>query len=241
MTVQDVITGALSDLGIIQAGETPANADTEIAFSRLNDWIDGNKLLAGLIFTTERTTWALGSAAYYTVGPQATLNMARPTSPEDIDGVAFYDTTITPILELATALFTDGQYQAIPQKTLTSTYPVGFYYSPTFGVSGWGTLTPWPIPTSTTLRGVIYARAPVDEFDATTDTVYLPPGYRRFFRTNLAMEVAAAFGVPVPPQIERIARSSKHDVETANLRMVDLSVDPLLTVALYNIYSDTNS
>lgn len=241
MTVQDVITAALSDLGILQAGETPDSADSETAFNRFNDWLDANKLLRGLIFHRTRTTWTLGSAPNYSVGSQGTLNMARPTSPSDIDGIAFYDTTITPILEMQAALFTEDQFRLIPQKSLTSTYPVGFHYDATFGVNGWGTLTPWPIPTSTTLKGVIYAKAPVEEFTATTDTIYVPPGYRRFFRTNLAIELASAFGVPVPPQVEQIARTSMHDVKTANLRMTDLDIDIDLTRPLYNVFSDTNS
>lgn len=241
MTVQDLLTSALTDLGVIQAGETPTAADSEIAFARFNDWLNGNKLLAGLIFQTVRTTWALTGAASYTVGVGGTLSIQRPISPSDITALTFYDTTVSPILEMALVLFTDDQYFAIPQKGLTSVYPVGFHYEATYGATGFGTLAPWPIPTSSTLRGVVYAKTSLDEFTATSDTVSVPPGYRRFFRTNLAIELASAFGVPVPPQVEQIARMSMHDVKTANLRMTDLDIDSDLLLPLYDVFSDTNS
>lgn len=241
MIVQELITRSLKDLQIVQAGETPSNEDSADALLYLNDFIDGNKLLSGLIYTQPRITWTLGSAASYTVGPQGTIDMARPTSPADISTVAYYDTNIVPNVEITITLFTDDQYQAIALKTLTSVYPLGFYYDATFGASGWGTLTPWPVPTSSSLRGVIYARQPIDEFTSLTQTIYLSPGYRRFFRSNLAVEMAAAFGVPVPQDVRRIATDSKRDLNTSNQRMSDLGMDSTLAGAgLYDIWSDTN-
>ncbi len=242
MTVADLITGALIDLSIIQAGETPSAEDSAVGLSRLNDWIDANKILRQLIYTRGRFTWTLGSAPYYTLGSQATINMPRPTNPSDIEGVAYIDTAQgTPATEMQATLYTDDAYRLIAQKSLTSTYPNGFHYEPTFGVNGWGTLTPWPIPTSTTLRGVIYAKTPVEEFDSSADIIYLPPGYRLFFRTNLAMQLASAFSVPVPPQVQQIASDTMRDVKASNVRMSDLGFDADLVAPLYNINSDTNS
>jgi hypothetical protein len=84
----------------------------------------------------------------------------------------------------------------------------------------------------------------VSEFTAISDTIALPPGYRRFMRTNLAKELASAFDSPLTPDIQQAAAESKADVKRANERLMDLSsgVAGLIFGGAgphYNIYSDT--
>ena len=81
------------------------------------------------------------------------------------------------------------------------------------------------MPTSSTLQGVIYVDTPVAEFVAITETVSLPPGYRRFFRANLAKELAAAFDAQVSPDLQQAAMESRANIKRANSRLIDLSTD----------------
>jgi hypothetical protein len=72
--------------------------------------------------------------------------------------------------------------------------------------------------------------------------IALPRGYRRFFRTNLAVEVASAFEVTPPAAIVKAAAESSMRVKASNLRMVDLGMDsrlPGLRGRGYNILTDT--
>lgn len=237
-TVIQLITSALQDLQELQAGETPDADAAAVGLSRLNDWIDANKNEGLLVYTITRTTWALGSAPNYTVGSQGTINMQRPASPEDITNIGYYDTSLsTPYQDFQVALFTDAQYQAVPQKALTSTYPQAFHFNATYGADGWATLTPWPIPTSTSLRGFLYAKTTVDEFAALSDVILLPPGYRRFFRTSLAIELASAFGLPVPPQVAQAARDGNITIKRKNVRSMDMNTP--FDGGMYDINSDT--
>lgn len=237
-TVIDLITAALQDLQELQAGETPDADAAAVGLSRLNDWLDANKNENLLVFTITRTTWALvASTASYTVGSGGTLNIARPVSPQDVLNVGYYDTTITPNDEiLFDGLLSDAAFEVIPQKSLTSTYPQAAYYNPTYSASGLGTLTLWPVPTGTTLRGVIYTKTPVDEFTALSDEILLPPGYRRFLRTNLAIELASAFGLPVPPQVATAARDAGIRIKSKNVRTDEMSTP--LDACQYDINSD---
>lgn len=57
------------------------------------------------------------------------------------------------------------------------------YYNPTW-TAGLGLVYLWPLPTSTTLQGVIYTPVPVAEFASLSTTISLPPGYRRFLRPD---------------------------------------------------------
>lgn len=225
MTLLDLVTRALFDLKVLQAGEVPTPEDAELARVTINDWIDGLSTEGLTIYTITRATWTIVSGtASYTIGTGATINAERPNGPADVENIGYINTALTPNQEtLLGPVLTEDQYAAIPAKTLTTVFPAAFYYNPTFGATGFGTLRPFPIPTSSSLLGVIYVPAAIDEFAALTDTVSQPPGYRRFFRTNLAVELATAFDAGVTPELMAAAVQSKANIKRANVRLADLS------------------
>jgi len=226
VTVQDLLTRALQDLKVYQAGEVLSADDAQLGLVTLNDWIDGLATDGLTVFTITRTTWTITNAASYTIGIGATISVARPTGPEAFHNIGYQDTSISPTLETQQGpVLSEDAYAALPQKTLTNVYPRYWYYNPTFGATGFGTLSPWPVPTSSTLQGVIYVDTPVAEFAAITDTVSLPQGYRRFFRANLAKELAAAFDAQVSPDLQQAAMESRANIKRANSRLIDLSTD----------------
>jgi hypothetical protein len=244
MTVSELITASLQDLRVLQVGETASANDAAYGLSRLNDWIDSLATEGLTVYSRARTVWTISTASNYTIGTGGVINCARPTGPTAIDNVGFQDTSVTPTIEynLGPPL-TEDAYDGIPQKALTSVYPQSVYYNPTYA-SGLGLIYLWPIPTSTTLQGVIYTLVPVSEFSAISDTIALPPGYRRFLRTNLAKELASAFDSPLTPDLQQAAAESKGDIKRANERLMDLScgVAGLIFGGAgphYNIYSDT--
>ena len=244
MTVSQLITAALQDLRVLQVGETASANDAAFGLDRLNDWIDGLATEGLTVYSRARTVWTISSATSYTIGTGATINCARPTGPLAIDNIGFQDTSVSPTMEYNLGpVLTEDAYDGIAQKELTSGFPQTAYYNPTYN-SGVGLIRLWPIPTSSTLQGVIYTLVPVSEFAAITDTVALPPGYRRFLRTNLAKELASAFDSPLTPDIQQAAMESKADVKRANERLMDLSSGVAGLIfggggPHYNIYSDT--
>ena len=50
----------------------------------------------------------------------------------------------------------------------------------------------------------------------TTTSLTFPPGYLRAFRYCLACEIAPEFGVEPPPQVVKVAISSKRDLKRIN-------------------------
>jgi len=244
MTVQQLITASLQDLRVIQTGETASADDSAFALERLNDWINGLTTENLTVYTITRTTWTLSTAASYTIGSGGAVDVARPTGPLSIENIGFQDTAPSPTIEynLGPVLTEDG-YAGIAQKSLTSVFPQKWYYNPTF-TSSLGLLIPYPIPTSLTLEGVIYTHTPVAEFNGLSDTIALPPGYRRFLRLGLAKELSSAFDAGLTPELQMSAIEAKSDVKRANMRLSDLS-SGLAGVLFggagphYNIYSDT--
>jgi hypothetical protein len=225
-TIGDVITASFQDLGLIAAEETSTAADSALALSRVNDWIDGLATQGLTVFTANtRTTWTLVSGTTsYTVGTTGTIACSRPVSPSDIVNIGYEDTSVSPAEEyLLGRPLTQNQYAALTPKSQTATYPQCYYYDPTFA-SSLGTLTPWPVPTASNLLGVIYTPTPVTEFSALTDTILLPPGYRRFYRTSLALELAPSFSVIPSDTLRSIARDAETNVKRSNVRLSDLSL-----------------
>jgi len=241
VTVADLIMLALTRLRVLQAGEVPSAEDQATAFLLLNALVSSWALQPGTIQRVVRTTWTIvASQASYTVGVGGQIAIARPASPTAISRIAFQDTSQTPTMEYpGVAPWTEDAYAAIPLKTYTSPYPQGWYYTPTVPL---GTLSPWPIPTSATLQGVIYVPTPIAQFAASTDTLVLPDGYELALVENLAVLLAPSWGVPIDPALVASARESKAWIRTRNVRMTDLSTAGV--VALFggggrrsNIYS----
>jgi len=235
MTTRDLIAAALKRIGVLDAAETPAPADQADVLQRLNDLIDGWATERLTIYTTTRTTWPLvANQASYTIGIGGDVNVARPVF---IENLRFQDSSVTPSLEMFLAPLTDDAYAAIPQKGLTAVYPNSYYYNPTYP---FGTVTFWMIPNVSYLQGVMYAATAVSELGL-NDTIALPPGYRRFLRDNLAVEVAPEFDVEPSQTLVMAAMESKANIKRANIRLQDLHVDPILRprMGAYNIYSDT--
>jgi hypothetical protein len=227
-TVLDLLTGSLQDLNICGGGDTPDPNDVALAFSRLNDFVDDLKNDGLTVYTITRTTWTLvASTASYSIGSGGTVNIDRPITANAISNVGFVDTSVTPNLErLVGPPLTEDEYALLPLKALTAVYPEAFYYNPTYPL---GAIKPFPIPTSSTLLGVIYAPAPVGEFTATSDTIALPPGYRRFFRNQLTIEIAGAFEKTPPPAVVKAADESLAKIKRTNTRPTDLAFDLALT------------
>ena len=224
-TVSDACTQALQRIGVLAAEETATSADISTAFNVLNQLMDSWGAERLTIPFVQRTTWTIVSGtSVYTVGTGGAINVARPVS---IDYASFVDSTPDPDLEMPLNLLTNQAWQAISLKALTSKYPQSAFYNPTYGTGTYllGTLTLYPVPTGTTLTGVIYAPLAIAQFSATSTTVSLPPGYQRFVVTNLALELAPLFGASPSQDLRDQANESKATIKRANITMRDLTID----------------
>ncbi len=240
MTILDLVTIALKRIGVIASVETPSAADADSALTALNSLIDQWQSERLQIYQETRTVWTIVSGTgSYTVGTAANVNVLRPVI---VDHVNFQDTSLSPTLEMQLQPLTDDAYAAIPQKTLTNTYPTSWYYNPTFD-SGFATLKLWPVPTSTSLQGVMYAPQAVARFTALTQTLSLPPGYERMLTTNLAVELCPEHSQQPSPALLVAATDSKAAVMRSNIKLLDMSVDAGALIQgrdhrfWYNIYA----
>jgi len=238
MTAADLITAALQRLLVVERGATPSADDINIGLQRLNDMIESWQNERLTTYIQSRYTWALTSGqASYTVGSGAEVNIPRPLLPQDIT-VKVRDTSQTLPPELNLNNLTDDAWAAVPIKNLTSIYPTAYYYSPTYDTTGYGTLTFWLIPMSLTLEGIIYYRSPISTLTL-YDNIYLPPGYLRALRDNLAIELAPDYSLQPSPVLMQTAIEAKGNFKRMNERLADMQCDAAVTnqsKPFYNIF-----
>lgn len=219
-TYADVITAALQDLGVLQAGETPSGEDQAYCLTRLNRLLDQWAAERLQIYTVTRSTWTItANDGQYSVGSGGDVNIARPVF---VEHVSVIDTSTDPDAEFPLAMITDDAYAGISLKAQTSSYPSYAYYNPTYPT---GTLILWPVPTSSTLQGAIYAAAAIAQAATAGTSFSAPPGYQRMMETNLALEVAPGFSRDPSAVLVRAAMDSMAKVKRANYRLSDMSVD----------------
>jgi hypothetical protein len=219
-TLLDVITDALSEIGVLASGEVPNAGQSALGLRKMNDLVDLYKAEDLLVYTITRTTATLtASQTSFTVGTGANIAIPRPMY---IDSVGYVNQAVTPNIEIPLTMLRDEEYAAIAVKNLTAAVPTRAYYNPTFPN---GTLYPLPIPTTGNLLWAVYYHAVVPEFVAVSDAVALPPGYRRMLITNLAVALAPSFPRQIDPFLARAAAMSKEIVKRSNRKPHELSFD----------------
>jgi hypothetical protein len=172
------------------------------------------------IYTVTRSTWAIVSGTQnYTVGSGGDVNIAWPVY---LEYVNYQDTAPTDTTEYQLSPLTEQAWSRVPIKTLESPQPTAYYYNPTYPL---GTLSFWPVTTSSTLQGVIGAPTAVAAFASLSTAVALPPGYRRMLIKNLAMDMASAFEREPSPGLVMDARESKAVVKRSNKRLMDMDIE----------------
>jgi len=210
------VVPALQEIGVLAAGATPTAEDAEDARLTLNRMVNQWAAEGLLIYSITRRTFTItsGTGAYSVAG---TATVPRPVF---IEQAGYIDTSTSPDTEyLLGDMLTDAQYAGIVQKALTGDLPSSWHYNPTYPS---GTLEYFPVPTSTTLEGVIYAPQPVGSFPALTTSISLPPGYEEFIVTHLALRLATPYGKQVDPSLRERAVDAKAIVKRANRRLSEL-------------------
>ena len=219
-TVRNLAEDALREIGVLAANETASGADAAAGLRAVNDLVDQWAAEKLQIYAVVRTTWTItASTQTYTVGSGGDVDIARPMY---IDDIKFQDTSVSPTQEYDLSTLTEQGWRDVQIKTLTSPFPTAWYYDSAYPL---GTISFWPIPTGTTLQGVIYAPTAVAEFAALSTTIALPPGYRRMLIKNTAINLAPSYHAEVSPALAQAAMESVTAVKRSNKRLVDMRIE----------------
>lgn len=182
----------------------------------LNSMVDGAKAERLFVIAILRNLFDLvANQTSYQIGLYGTPDWTLER-PERIEGAGFIYTNVTPTIETPMEILTIQKWRAISPKEQTSGVSTKLYYD-AFTPAPNGTIYLWPVCT-VAYRIALYTWQTVNQFADENTPVVVPPAYRRYLETNLALDLAARF--PLQAKLSQLtieaARESKRVVKTIN-------------------------
>lgn len=229
-TVNDIVKRALRLLQVKEGGEPATDDEAKDGMEVLNNLLDSWANESLMLFTIAEHSFSfVAGQVEYTIGTGGNFNVTRPVT----NGILNAFVRDTNNLDFKITEINNDQYNEIVLKSITSTYPLYFYFRDNYPL---GVLSVWP-PPSENLTFFINVSTQFTQFTAPADTVALPPGYVRALEYNLAVEIgpeyiksstAANFQV-----IQKLAMEAKEKIKDTN----DVNV-PVLKNPAANIGSN---
>lgn len=225
MTISDIISNALIELGVIAVGQTVPAEHSAFCLNKINrlfdNWnIEGDyayaSKLVDFVLTPNHDPHTIGTAGS---GADFIVTTVRPPLIEQADLVI---TDVTPNIYRPLKIVDDAWWMNNPVPTLATQIP--YYLFPNYG---WpkGELHLWPVPTfAYTIRLNIWT--PLASV-ALTDTFTLPPGYEDAVTLSLAESLVTAFpNAPGAAAIAVLAQQARTRVKSMNSEPPTMACDP---------------
>jgi hypothetical protein len=205
----DQINGALRLIGMLAEAETPSAATAQDSLNALNQMIDSWNTERLSVFSTQDQvfTWPVNTI-HRTLGPTGDFVGNRPILLDD--STYFKDPTNG--ISFGIKIINQQQYDGIAVKTVTSTYPQVMWINMDYPNID---MYVYPVPTKA-LEWHFISVTELNQPATLATMMAFPPGYLRAFKYNLACEIANEFGVEPPPNVARIAMTSKRNLKRIN-------------------------
>jgi hypothetical protein len=208
-TAGDQINSALRLIGMLAEGEVPSAATSQDALAAMNQMIDSWNTERLSTFSTQDQifTWPVNTI-HRTLGPTGDFVGNRPITVDD--STYFIDPSNG--ISFGIKIINQQQYDGIAVKTVTSTYPQVMWINMDYPNID---MYLYPVPTKALTWHFVSVTELIRPADLSTVLAF-PPGYLRAFKYNLACEIANEFGVEPPPNVARIAMTSKRNLKRIN-------------------------
>lgn len=221
----DIITSALKLVAVLADGETPDLSTANQGLSVLNDMIDAWNADRLAIYTTRSDDFPFVlSQQTYTLGTGGDFNIPRPARIDAMSAI-LQQNPANPI-EVPISMFAVEDWQTkIPVKQVDGSFPLICYDTGDFPLRK---LSFWPIPTqpSNSVRIYSWQALPAQTLQS---QVTFPPGYAEAIRYNLAVRLAAEFGVDpskyAAATVSTLAVKSLGTIKTMNAPGLELQSD----------------
>lgn len=207
-TAGDQIYAALRLIGQLAEGEVPSAATAQDALNAMDQMLDSwsTERLAVFSLMDQVFTWPSGVSTR-TLGPSGNFVGTRPIKLET--STYYIDTNgLSHLPELINA----DQYNSIALKNIQAAYPSVLWANYKFPDIE---MKIYPVPTGP-YEWHFMSVIPLDQPASLSTVLSFPPGYKRAFKYNLAVEIANEFGVSVAPETARIAMASKRNLKRIN-------------------------
>lgn len=232
ITAGDQVNAALRLIGQLAEGETPSSESALDCLAAMNQMLDSWSTESLSIYnTTDQVFIWPAEQVSQSLGPTGDFVGLRPV--QLADSTYFRDPATN--VSFGVKIINQQQYNGIAVKTVSSTYPQVVWVNPEIPDS---VLTVYPKP-SRDLEWHFVSVYELRQAESLATALMFPPGYLRAFKYNLALEIAAEFGVEPSPQVKRIAMTSKRNIKRVNIADGIMSM-PYAIVATrqrFNVYA----
>ncbi len=235
-TANDLIMLALTDAGILGAGQPMSAYDAQNALTRLQWMMSQWQVKRWLVYRLETFGVVSTGALSYTVGPGGDIDVeVRPDRLESAFFRQLIQSTPNQIDCPLEILESREDYNNIALKNLTS-FPNYIFYD-----SNWplGTIYPWPVPQAANYSVFISLKTLLQQVETINDTLELPQEYYLALHLSLAELLRAAYQLPEDPRLVKMAKDARDTIRGANTQIARLQMPAELTrPGIYNPYSD---
>jgi hypothetical protein len=217
-TVLDLITGSLRLLQV-------KSSDAALTAEEANDALETlNELLESYV------------NAPYSLFKETREEITLPSSATSYTwGLGAYNINSEPPNQLISVRTSGSDVAVLSMDDFKADIHMGAYYYPSWPV---GTLY-YSGSAGEVLSIVSYK--PLARYTNLSDTVDLPPGYKRMLKYNLALDLAPEYQTTAGQDVRMIAKEALTLIKRRNHRIPTSSVDPALypNSPPYNVYTDT--
>lgn len=161
-----------------------------------------------------------GPSATHTYGEAGTFTISLKSS----TGETTKEVTVVPPYEISYTASTnffplmlanDEQYASIVLRGMTNQWPTVLYDDGDFPLRK---IAVWPVPQATNAVE-LWLWEPLVRYEDLDNELNLPPGYERYLRFKLALELAAEFGKEVPASVTQGAAEAERLVKKLNQKI----------------------
>lgn len=233
-TVEDLITDALIETGMLSPGETPDDAQGPWAFRKLNylldTWATSKKYVTAvtlleLLLNPNLPVQPDGSQLS-TIGPAPGATYPVSQRPVKIVSANVIINNVSPPVKAHISVETDQWWMSNTLPGITSMYPTNLFYNPT---SPNGSLYLWPVPT-TAFGLELEVWQIISQFDSITDPIggpgaamTMPPGYRNAIMLSLAESLLPGGEREAHPTLITMAAQARAAIFTNNVPSANIS------------------
>ena len=191
-----------ADWGVIPLEVT--FTDTTAGATNTN-WVFGDGTVGGGVTTTH---------IYDAAGEfEVIMTNSEGSATDTITVVAPYTITFGPnTLSIPLRQVDDADFAGIALRGLNSTYPNVWYDNGNYPLR---TISLWPIPQQSWAIE-LWCWEPIGQSTDLDAPLNLPPGYERYLRFKLAVEIAAEFGKEVPPLVLKNLQEAEATIKRMN-------------------------
>ena len=206
-TVNDIIQNALRLLKVKEVGDVLTAQESTDGLQSLNELIEEMNL-QGLMQTsktqlTQALTAGDGSYTFGTGGDNS-------TRPVEIYNAYVRDGNI----DYPCCIIGNDEYSNIPYKSISSSYPYNLYFRAEYPLA---TVELYPVPSKSGTTLYLETRAALSTYPAGTDTVTLPPGYIKYMKYQLAVDIGPEYR-EASQSIRETAREAKALIKRTNAK-----------------------